>query len=61
MKQIIKHKFKGNRFSQGHTPLPEMAVLTVEQLLQCLNEAGLKKVSDLLKSECKPNKVIKYL
>ena len=44
-------------YDQGHIPLSKMAVLTVEQMLQCLNEAGLKKSADLLKSECKDKKV----
>lgn len=46
---------------QGYIPLSKMAILTVEQMLQCLNEAGLKKSADLLKSECKDKKVSESL
>jgi hypothetical protein len=42
---------------QGHIPLSKMAILSVEKMLQCLNEAGLTKSADLLKSECKNKKV----
>ena len=50
---------KSDSLDRGHIPLSEMAVLSVEQMLQCLNEAGLKKCADLLKSECKEKKVVK--
>lgn len=46
---------------QGHIPLSKMAILSVEKMLQCLNEAGLTKSADLLKSECKNKKVNEVL
>lgn len=52
-----KFKSKCRSFDQGQIPLSEMAVLSVEQMLECLKEAGLKKSADLLKSECKDKKV----
>lgn len=53
-----------NPLDQGYTlPRPRiiMAILTVDQLIQCLNEAGLKQVSTLLKSESKLHKVIEII
>lgn len=51
------YKYLGNSSDQGHIPLSKMAVITIEQMLECLNEAGLTKCADLLKSECKSKKV----
>lgn len=51
------YKYKGKSSDRGHIPLSKMAVITIEQMLECLKNAGLAKSADLLQSECKTKKV----
>ena len=55
--EISKNKSKGTPSDQGNTSLFEMTNCTVEKLLECLNEAGLKKSASQLAVECKEKKV----
>ncbi len=58
VKMKCNYKNKGESSDQGHIPLSKMAVITMEQMLECLKKAGLAKSADLLQSECKTKKVI---
>lgn len=51
------YKNKGTSTNRGLIPLSDMAVITVEKMLECLKEAGLTNCAELLKSECKSKKV----
>lgn len=58
LKKNMQNMSRLNISDRGTIPIVKMAVITVEQLVQCLKAGGLANVATLLKTECASKKVI---